>query len=201
MVMMTTNSGVVIFLCFMAIVSMFGGANCGFDDGTSSTSDKSYKVVCYYTNWAQYRPDVGKFLPENINPHLCTHIIYAFAKINDKSELEAFEWNDESTDWMAGMYNRTVQLKKKNPSLKVTLAVGGWLFYFDLCCFRYVTRYLIYAHRFVLSGWNLNSMPFSNMAADDFKRANFVAKAVEFLKKNKFDGLGNFIWPHIHYEN
>ena len=52
------------------------------------------KLVCYFTNWSQYHPGEGKFVPENINPHLCTHIIYAFASINiDK--LEPIERNDE----------------------------------------------------------------------------------------------------------
>jgi len=31
------------------------------------------------SSWAQYRPDGGKFLPENLDASLCTHIIYAFA--------------------------------------------------------------------------------------------------------------------------
>lgn len=61
-----------------------------------------YKRVCYYTNWAQYRPNEGKYFPEDIDPSLCTHIVYAFAKLNG-NRLEAFEWNDESTDWMRGM--------------------------------------------------------------------------------------------------
>lgn len=86
---------------------------------------KPYKIVCYYTNWAQYRPQSGSFFPENINPKLCTHIIFAFAKINDFHELQAFEWNDESTDWSVGIYNRTISLKNINKDLKVLLAVGG----------------------------------------------------------------------------
>ena len=53
------------------------------------------KLVCYYTNWSQYRPDGGKFFPENIDPNLCTHIVYAFAKLN-VDRLETYEWNDES---------------------------------------------------------------------------------------------------------
>jgi chitinase len=55
---------------------------------------------------------------------LCTHIIYAFAKI-EAGKLAAFEWNDENTDWMQGMYQKTVNLKLKNPNLKVMIAVGG----------------------------------------------------------------------------
>ena len=44
----------------------------------------NYVRVCYYTNWAQYRPAPMKFFPENIDPFLCTHIIYSFAKISSK---------------------------------------------------------------------------------------------------------------------
>lgn len=121
-----------------------------------------YKIVCYYTNWAQYRPTPGTYFPENVDPTLCTHIIFAFAKINANYELEAFEWNDPWEEWAPGMYNRTVALKKKNPKLKVLLAVGGW---------------------------NLGSLPFSNMANNEARRKNFIQKSVEFLKKIKFDGL------------
>ncbi len=44
------------------------------EGGSSSKSTK--KLVCYYTNWSQYRVKEGKFLPEDIDPFLCTHIIY-----------------------------------------------------------------------------------------------------------------------------
>lgn len=40
------------------------------------------KVVCYFTNWAWYRPGVGKYKPENINSDLCTHIVYGFAALD-----------------------------------------------------------------------------------------------------------------------
>ncbi len=120
------------------------------------------KVVCYYTNWSQYRLKPASFLPEDIDPYLCTHIIYAFAKLNFKSELEAFEWNDENTDWSVGMYSRMMDNKLKNKDLKILLAVGGW---------------------------NLGSGPFSDMVHDDDKMKNFISTTVQFLLKNKFDGL------------
>ena len=86
--------------------------------------DAQKRIVCYHTNWAQYRPGDKKFMPENIDPFLCTHIIYSFAKFTNY-ELAGYEWNDESTEWSKGLYERTIDLKKKNPSLKVSLAVGG----------------------------------------------------------------------------
>ncbi|XP_078098321.1 acidic mammalian chitinase-like [Mustelus asterias] len=81
----------------------------------------SYKLVCYYTNWAQYRPIGGKFFPENVDPHLCTHLIYAFASMKE-NKLATFEWNDET------MYGKINNLKKKNSNLKTLLAIGGWNF-------------------------------------------------------------------------
>uniref|UniRef100_A0A672PN36 chitinase n=1 Tax=Sinocyclocheilus grahami TaxID=75366 RepID=A0A672PN36_SINGR len=54
------------------------------------------QLACYFTNWSQYRPDVGKYLPENVDPHLCTHLIYAFSVINQANELIKYEWNDDT---------------------------------------------------------------------------------------------------------
>ena len=117
---------------------------------------------CYYTNWSQYRPDAGKYFPEKIEPTLCTHIIFAFAKlVNDR--IEPYEWNDPNSEWSNGLYSRTVQLKKINPKLKVLIAIGGW---------------------------NHGSKSFSNMVHNFVLRQNFVKNCVDFLKKYGFDGLG-----------
>jgi chitinase len=40
-------------------------------------------VVCYVHGWAANRPGNGEFLVENIDPMLCTHIIYAFAVLDN----------------------------------------------------------------------------------------------------------------------
>ncbi len=54
-----------------------------------------YKKVCYVTNWSQYREGYGRFQPENIDPFLCTHVIYAFAYIDEESLLlRSIEHND-----------------------------------------------------------------------------------------------------------
>ncbi|XP_044068935.1 acidic mammalian chitinase-like [Siniperca chuatsi] len=80
------------------------------------------QMVCYFTNWSQYRPGTGKYMPQNVDPFLCTHLIYAFSIIDYKNELITYEWNDET------LYKTFNGLKSKNPSLKTLLAVGGWNF-------------------------------------------------------------------------
>lgn len=80
------------------------------------------RLVCYYTNWSQYRPEGGKFVPSNVDPNLCTHLIYAFAYINRENALVTVEWNDIQ---MYALFNG---LKQRNLSLKTLLAVGGWNF-------------------------------------------------------------------------
>ncbi len=55
-----------------------------------------YKKVCYFTNWSQYRTGPAKFQPENIDPFLCTHIVYAFAYISNRTlSITEIEPNDE----------------------------------------------------------------------------------------------------------
>ncbi|KAL3876686.1 hypothetical protein ACJMK2_034490 [Sinanodonta woodiana] len=79
----------------------------------------SYHVMCVFTNWSQYRAEPAKFNPSHIDPLLCTHIIYAYAKLQGH-QLAPVEWNDKA------MYKSVAALKTSNPGLKTILAVGGW---------------------------------------------------------------------------
>lgn len=54
-------------------------------------STKQKKVVCYYTNWSVYRPGTAKFSPQNINPYLCTHLIYAFGGLDKENGLRPYD--------------------------------------------------------------------------------------------------------------
>ncbi|XP_078500828.1 chitotriosidase-1-like [Lissotriton helveticus] len=85
------------------------------------SSCSATKLICYYTNWAQYRPGVASFTPQNIDPNLCTHLIYSFAGISSSHKLNTSQWNDEQ------LFEDFNRLKTKNPGLKTLLSVGGWL--------------------------------------------------------------------------
>ncbi|XP_037540696.1 acidic mammalian chitinase [Nematolebias whitei] len=80
----------------------------------------STKLVCYFTNWSQYRKDAAKYLPANVDPYLCTHLIYAYSEISPSNELKTYEWNDEV------LYKAFNGLKVRNPQLKTLLSVGGF---------------------------------------------------------------------------
>ena len=119
----------------------------------------NYVRVCYFTNWAQYRPGIGKYLPKDIDPFLCTHVVYAFAKIDSSNKIAGYEWND------ATLYGEVNKLKLKNPGLKTLLAVGGW------------------THE----GGAIS--PFSRMVSSAGKRKVFIDSVVKHLRKYNFDGL------------
>ncbi|XP_074098334.1 chitinase 7 [Cotesia typhae] len=128
---------------------------------TSSTKLNDYKIVCYYTNWSQYRTKIGKFMPEDIQPELCTHIIYAFGWLK-KNKLTSFESNDETKDGKIGLYEKMMTLKKANPSLKILLAIGGWSF---------------------------GTQKFKDMSSTRYARQTFIYSAIPYLRDRNFDGL------------
>ena len=83
-----------------------------------------------------------------------------------------------------GMYERVQDLKKINPNLKVTLAVGG----INSNFFSFLNGWILMLK---LKGWNHGSAKFSDMTDNEYLRSNFVKTSVEFLKAHGFDGLGN----------
>nr|XP_031849252.1 probable chitinase 10 [Nomia melanderi] len=118
-----------------------------------------YKLVCYFTNWAWYRRGIGRYVPENIDHTLCTHIVYGFAVL-DYSEL-TIKAHDSWADYDNNFYERVVAYKKRG--LKVLLALGGWN---DSAGDKY-----------------------SRLVNSPAARKKFIAHAIRFLDKYDFDGL------------
>jgi len=115
---------------------------------------------------------MGKFDIPDIDPHLCTHLNYGFANINNQTwEIVAYDpWFDLSPSDPGcdgdhchyDSYRRFNQLKQQNPQLKTLLSIGGW---------------------------NAGSESFSVMAADPAKRAKFISSSVHFATNFGFDGI------------
>ncbi|XP_073325999.1 chitinase-3-like protein 1 isoform X3 [Pagrus major] len=80
----------------------------------------STRLVCYYNSFAEYRTEDGKIRVSDIDPNMCTHLIYAFSDINDQHELvPRIETDIQNYESFNG-------LKTRNPLLKTLLVVGGW---------------------------------------------------------------------------
>lgn len=52
-------------------------------------------------------------MPEDIDPTLCTHVVYAFATLKDHLLSEGSEKDGE-------MYERLIGLREKNPDIKAS---------------------------------------------------------------------------------
>ncbi|XP_059488791.1 acidic mammalian chitinase-like [Neocloeon triangulifer] len=89
----------------------------------SSLASAQKKVVCYYGSWANYRTGVAQFNVTNIDPFLCTHVIYAFIGANTNGTVKILDsWNDVSLNGFKDFNN----LRLKNANLKTMVALGGW---------------------------------------------------------------------------
>jgi chitinase len=67
--------------------------------------------VCYFSSWAVYRNGDGKFEASNIDPFLCSHIIYGFIGTNPDGSVKLLDsWNDINL----GEFENTRKLHKEN---------------------------------------------------------------------------------------
>ncbi|XP_077294000.1 chitinase-3-like protein 1 [Arctopsyche grandis] len=129
----------------------------------ATVASKPDKLVCYYGGWVVYRPGDGKYDIENIDPNLCTHVIYSFVGLDTSGEIKVLDpWIDLPDNWGKDGFGRFNSMKKINPDLKTLIAIGGW---------------------------NEGSVKYSETFAIPAKRAVFVKSSVDFLKKYNFDGL------------
>jgi chitinase len=121
--------------------------------------DTGYKVICYFTNWAWYRPDSGKYTPDSIDSALCTHVIYGFVVLHPTDLV--LKVHDPWADVDNKFFERVIALKRKG--VKVSVGLGGWN---DSLGDKY-----------------------SRLVNDPAARKRFIDNAIQFIQKYGFDGM------------
>lgn len=112
-----------------------------------------------YPDWAWYRTAAGKYSPDDIDPTLCTHIVYSFILLDaSTSQVKiADSWADVDNKF----YEKVTALRRQG--VHVTIAVGGWT--------------------------DSEGNKYSQMMNDPGKRGTFVRSVVDFVKKWNFEGV------------
>ena len=66
--------------------------------------------MCYFGSWSVYRSSVGRFDVEDIDPFMCTHIMFGFAGLDPKTyTIRVLDpYNELYDNWGKGAYDRFV---------------------------------------------------------------------------------------------
>nr|CAD7195618.1 unnamed protein product [Timema douglasi] len=117
------------------------------------------RVVCYFDSWSLTRTGDDQYRIEDIDPSLCTHVIYAFADLASDGTIQV---GDPSTDLPSGLdgYNRLQQLKQHSSHLKTLISVNA-----------------------------VSPAVFSLVFNNKTLRAVFVNSTTNFVEEHGFDGL------------
>ncbi|XP_055608633.1 endochitinase-like [Uranotaenia lowii] len=134
--------------------------------GISHSTNKGRRFICHYTTWSRFRQEDGAYSIEDIPGNLCSHVVYNFVGISEKSyELTSMQ---PDYDYGENGFQRFADLKDKFPNLKLLVAIGGW------------------GH---------GGEKFSQMTENRNRRRRFVGSVVKFLHKYGFDGL-EVVWMY-----
>ena len=155
---------------------------------------QQFVVGCYFTNWAQHRQGLGRFLPSHIDPSLCTHLYYAFANIDITARSPIpFEVNDVKPAPVVAPVVINDMAKpgvggrlngQSKPPLKPPPPMS---MYEQLNALKYKNPQM--KTLLSLGGASVNATQFRTSFEPDKTRREFIRNTIKYLRKYKFDGL------------
>lgn len=144
--------------------------------------DDKFKMICYFTNWAWYRQEGGKFLPEDIDPDLCTHVLYGFAVL-DGSQL-TIKPHDSWADIDNSKYRDTLHIIF--PFSPCIIVLSFLEFYERVAALKSKGIKVLMA----IGGWNDSAgNKYSRLVNSPSARQRFVTNVIQFIEKYEFQGL------------
>lgn len=166
---------------------------------------QQFVVGCYFTNWAQHRHGLGRFLPSHIDPSLCTHLYYAFANIDLTNRApHPFEVSDvkpspSTAPILVNEVAKTGVNARLNGQAKTVAKPPPPMSMYD--------QFNLLKHRnpqvktlLSLGGASVNVTSFRTIFESDKTRREFIRNTIKYLRKYRFDGL-DLDWEFPETEN
>ncbi|EUC34079.1 glycoside hydrolase family 18 protein [Bipolaris zeicola 26-R-13] len=141
-------------------------SNCDQPGPKNKASDQLNRVIGYYEAWRHDSKcqDMGL---DDIPVNSLTHLYFSFAFIQPDFQIVGMDNLPDK------LFTDFTNLKKKNPALKIIIAIGGW------------------THN---DPGPLQKV-FSNMVSTKANRSKFIGNLMSFLRMYAFDGV-DFDWEY-----
>lgn len=140
-------------------------SNCEQPGSGSSGGDVQKRIVGYYEAWNYKKKCIGMGI-QDIPVGSLTHLYYSFGYIKpDSFEIIPMDDGNPPPESTLAEF---AGLKRKNPSLKVVIALGGWTFNNNNTIWQPV---------------------FSDIVSSESNRAKFITNVKTFLTRYAFDGV------------
>ncbi|KAL3479632.1 hypothetical protein BJX99DRAFT_255358 [Aspergillus californicus] len=141
-------------------------SNCDQPKPSVQATNPQKRVIGYWEGWSTQR-SCGIMSAGEIPVNLLTHLIIAFGYIN--SDFQVTNMDGLGAD----VYKQVGNLKARNPSLKIMIALGGWTFNDP-------------------GPWQTI---FPTLASSAANRATFIQNLLGFLSEYGYDGV-DFDWEY-----